>query len=659
MTATLVHRGPDGVGHALREGCCLGFHRLAIVDPGATRIPPFANEDESVWTACNGEIYNAAELREGLEARGHRFRTGVDTEVIPHLYEEHGCDFVRHLDGMFAVAVWDERRGRLVLGRDRAGEKPLFYWEGPDELVFASELRALLAHPRVPRRVDPIGLRRYLTHDYFPAPHTPLQGIRKLPAGCSAVFSDGELSLRRYWDLADHFGDGQAQASPAELARELDHRIGLAVQRRRRSDVPVGVFLSGGIDSSTVLAHLAEQVGPGVPVFALGHDRRAFDEARFAARTAEHFQADYNELILGREDLEEGLRLVGRGLDEPLGDASTIPTHLLARFARQKVKVVLSGEGGDELFAGYPTYLGSRLADGFQRLPGWVRRGLARAARATVPVSMGNVGLDYLLGRFLAGAGMDRIERHHTWFGSLSPQRQAGLLSPRLAAAVEGDDPFGSARERLAGKRLPDGLSELLYSDFTMYLQDDLLTKVDRSTMLASLEARSPFLDHELAQFAAGLPSRYKLRGRTGKWILRQAVRHRLPAEILRRRKRGFNIPFSQWLLEGLGESLRQRFSRERVEARGLFSHAGISGLLDQHLRREADHRKPLFTLLILDLWCDRVFGEGGAVPVADSSEPEVVIQPAERPPAGAVADSYLPGSGSPAASAPAKRSRT
>ncbi len=618
MTATLVHRGPDGEGFASLDGCTLGFRRLAIVDLAAAS-PPFPNEDRTVWTVCNGEIYNSAELEERLKSRGHRFRTGVDTEVLPHLYEEHGPDLVDHLDGMFAFAIWDARSRTLLLGRDRAGEKPLFYWQGPDEIVFASELRALLAHPAVPREVDPVALRRYLLHDFFPAPWTPIRDILKLPAAHVLVVRDGKLTLRRYWDLAEHFRpESPRPASIADAAREVDERIALAVRRRKRADVPVGVFLSGGIDSSTILSHLAEQNGPGVPVFAVGHKEPSFDEARFARETARYFRADYHELALDESDLDDGLRRVAAEFDEPLGDASIIPTHLLSAFSRRTIKVVLSGEGADELFAGYPTYAGDRLAEAYRALPSLARRAIEATARNLFPASMGNVGLDYLLSRFFSGAALPRLERHHTWFGSFPPERQARLFAPRVLDALLGDDPFASARQRLAGKTLPGGLSELLYTDFTMYLQDDLLTKVDRATMLASLEARAPFLDHELAEFVAGLPARWKLDGFTTKAILRRAVRHRIPSDILKRRKRGFNIPFSRWLLRGLGERLRERFSEERVRARGLFLPEGVGSLLDEHLARRADHRKPLFTLLAFDLWCDRTFGEGARIPLAE-----------------------------------------
>jgi len=616
MAATLAHRGPDGEGTVSAGACCFGFRRLAIIDVGAPAAP-FANEDRTVWSVANAEIYNDTELRAGLEAKGHVLRTAVDTEVLPHLYEEHGADLVPHLNGMFAFAVWDTRREVLVLARDRPGEKPLFYWQGEDELVFASELRALLAHPRVPRAVDAQALSRYLLHDFFPAPLTPLAGVRKLPAGHVLVARSGRVDVRAYWELADYLARPEStRRKSADIADELDARISLAVRRRRRSDVPVGVFLSGGIDSSTVLAHLAEQTGSGVPVFALGHADQDFDESQYARETSNHFDADFHELILGEADLRDGLRRVGEGFDEPLGDASTVPSHLLSLFARQQVKVVLSGEGADELFAGYPTYLGHRVAGWYRGMPRWAKRALLGASRR-LPTTMGNVGLDYLLERFAAAAERGLVERHHIWFGSLRPALQHDVLAPQVLDLLRGDDPFASARSRLAGRDLPDDLARLLYTDFTMYLQDDLLTKVDRATMLASLEARAPFLDHDLVEAVARLPSSLKLSGFTTKAILRRTVRRRLPKAVLSRRKRGFNIPFSRWLLHGLGEELRERFAPERVRARGLFSADGLNRLLDEHLARHADHRKPLFNLLALDLWCDRTFGVAAPVPVA------------------------------------------
>lgn len=628
MLACVVHRGPDGLGVAARDGCALGLRRLAIMDVAAS-AEPFTNEDGTVVSVVNGQIYNSDELRHELEARGHVFRTGVDTEVVLHLWEEHGVELIHHLSGMFAFAVWDSRTRTLMLGRDRAGEKPLFYWTDGERLLFASELRALLAHPRVGARLDPTALIRYLVHGYVPAPRSPIEGIHKLPAAHyllaqqDRLARDGRFEVSRYWDLADWFPEPGSSdpRSVDEIAAGLDEKMSVAVRRRSRSDVPFGVFLSGGLDSSTLLSYVRDVHGPGVPAFTIGHTDPSFDESSMAAQTARELGAELHSLVLDEGDLEEGLRRIGAGMDEPLGDASTIPTHLLALCAREHVKVVLSGEGADELFGGYPTYLGHPLADRLERLPAWLRGGLLAGIERFTPATMGNVGLDYLLRRFVAGLGRDRLERHHVWFGNIHPDRLPGLLSPALLdflgqPAVAA--PFGSARP---GRELPDPLAELLYTDFMLYLQDDLLTKVDRATMLASLEARAPFLDHELAQYVAGIPSRWKVRGRTTKAILRRTVRKRLPPEILKRRKRGFNIPFSRWLLHGLGETLGERFSRERVTARGLFAHDGLQRLLDEHLSRQADHRKPLFSLLALDLWCDRTFGEGAAVPWGDVGE--------------------------------------
>jgi asparagine synthase (glutamine-hydrolysing) len=617
MAGTLVHRGPDGEGYASPDGCDFGFRRLAIIDVAADS-PPYANEDRSIWTMANAEIYNSAEIVPMLEARGHRLRTHVDTEVIPHLYEEFGVDLVDHLNGMFAFCVWDERTRTFMLGRDRTGEKPLFYWWNDGELVFASELRAILAHPRSPRAVDPTAIRRYLQHEYFPAPLSPIAGIRKLPAGHVLTIRDGHLDIRCYWDLADYFDQPDIAAmDPAAIADEVDRRMATAVDRRRRADVPVGVFLSGGIDSSAVLAHLADQIGPGVPVFSLGHTDLNFDESRFARDTAAFFNADFHELILTEDDLADGLRRVAVGFDEPLGDASIIPTHLLSLFAVEKVKVVLSGEGADELFAGYPTYIGNKVHGWYTKLPQKLRGPLVSGIRKMLPVSMGNVNPDYLLTRFAAAAERDLVERHHAWFAGLRPERHSEILSNDVMAALGDDDPFGSAKIRIEGKDFPDPLAVLLYSDFTMYLQDDLLTKVDRATMLASLEARAPFLDHDFAEFVAGIPSDLKLQGITAKAILRRAVKKRLPPAVLKRRKRGFNIPFSRWLLHGLGDQLRERFSAERVEARGLLDAVGMNHLIDEHMNRQTDHRKPLFSLLALDLWCDATYGAGAPVPIA------------------------------------------
>jgi asparagine synthase (glutamine-hydrolysing) len=544
----------------------------------------------------------------------------VDTEILPALYGELGAAMVDRLDGMFAMAVWDERDGTLFLARDRTGEKPLFYCDTGRELVFASELRALWEHPDVPRRLDPVALRRYLFHGYFPAPLTPIAGVRKLPAAHTLTLRDGRIEIARYWDLADSYAAPRLPGGLGRLARRLDEQLSEATRRRLRSDVPLGVLLSGGIDSSTLLAHATDHLGHGVPVFALGHEDADFDESRFARETARHFGAEYHELILGHADLDAGLRKVAASFDEPLGDASTIPTLLISEFARQRVKVVLSGDGGDELFGGYPTYLGHSAARFVGRLPAAARRGLTGLVNGLSRNSQGNVSFEWMFKRFMAAVTQDPVERHHTWFGCFSPGMHGRIFAPPVLDALRDDDPFASARACVAGRDFPDALSSLLYTDFCMYLQDDLLTKVDRASMLASLEARGPFLDHKLAEFAARIPVSMKVRGWSTKVILKRAGKERLPGDVLRRRKRGFNIPFSRWLSARLGGQVLARFSSERLTHRGLFNADGIPSMIREHLQGEVDHGKALFAVLALDLWCDRAFGDNARLELGSDS---------------------------------------
>src|SRR5262245_10782004 len=424
MTDTLAHRGPDGacvVEVAADEAAYLtfGFRRLSILDLGAG-ARAYADESGRFKVICNGEIYNDPELRRDLVARGHRFETRCDSEVIPHLYEEYGLSFVDHLNGMFAFAVFDTRDNRLVLGRDRAGEKPLYYLEQDGEVMFASEIKALLAHPRVSREPDLRALTRYLLYGYFPAPHTPFTGVRKLPAGHLLIAERGRLRVEPYWDLRRYFPRAGAEApSEDEAAREVRRLLEEGVRLRLRADVPVGIFFSGGVDSSSIAALAVDLTGRALPTFTLGFDDPDFNEAVYARRAAAHFGTDHHELIVGEREMLEALLAMARVLDEPLADASIVPTHLLSRFARHHVKAALGGEGGDELFAGYPTYIGDRLARWYVRLPGTLRSLLKRAADA-IPPAFNNVGTEYLLKKFVGAAELPQAVRHQVWFGAFS-----------------------------------------------------------------------------------------------------------------------------------------------------------------------------------------------------------------------------------------------
>ncbi|HEU4402382.1 MAG TPA: asparagine synthase (glutamine-hydrolyzing) [Candidatus Polarisedimenticolia bacterium] len=624
MADTMTHRGPDGscvveIGAKDSPGLTFGFRRLSILDLGAG-ARAYADEAGRFRVICNGEVYNDPELRRALLARGHRFETRCDTEVIPHLYEEHGLSFVSHLNGMFAFAIFDTRDNRLVLGRDRAGEKPLYYLEQDGELMFASEIKALLAHPRVSRRPDVAALTRYLLYGYFPAPHTPFEGVRKLPAGHLLIAERGRIRIEPYWDLrrfvrpdgaATGAARGGAGPTEAEAAGEVRRLLAEAVRLRMRADVPVGVFFSGGVDSSSIAALAVEATGKSVPTFTVGFRDPDFNEAEYARRAAAHLGTEHHETVVGEPEMLQALLEVARVLDEPLADASVVPTYILSRFARLHVKVALGGEGGDELFAGYPTYLGDRLARLYGRLPGMVR-GLARRLVDRIPPAFNNVGTEYLLKKFVAAADLPSAVRHQIWFGAFSPERQRDLLSDQALAALPApNDPLREARAITEGLDLRHPLDALLLTDFLMYLQDDLLTKVDRASMAASLEVRAPFLHHALVEYVVGLPAEMKLKGLTSKRILKMAMGGSLTPEIVSRRKRGFNIPLARFMHSGLAPLLRRALDPQRVARAGLLRPSVVSALLGEHMERRRDNGRLLWNLMMLQIWHSRHF-EGG-----------------------------------------------
>ncbi len=629
MTDTLAHRGPDGacvveIDAAAGAGLAFGFRRLSIIDLGAG-ARAYADEAGRFRVICNGEIYNHPELRRDLLSRGHRFETRCDTEVIPHLYEEHGIDFVSRLNGMFAFAVFDVRDERLVLGRDRAGEKPLYYLEQGGELMFASEIKALLAHPRVSREINLHALTRYLMHGYFPAPHTPFVGVRKLPAGHLLIAERGATRIVRYWNLRGFFEKAALPApsgsapSEREATEEVGRLLAEGVALRMRADVPVGVFFSGGVDSSSIAALAVEQSSGPVPTFTLGIDDPDFNEADYARRAAAHIGTEHHETIVGEREMHEALLTMSRYLDEPLADASLLPTYLLSRFARQSVKVTLGGEGGDELFAGYPTYLGDRLARAYGHLPR-AARALVRGAIERVRPTFSNVGIEFLLKRFILAAELPQDVRHQVWFGAFSPERQKTLLSDTALATLAAgpaDDPLREARAAVAGFKGRHPLDALLLTDFLLYLQDDLLTKVDRASMATSLEVRAPFLHHPLVEYVAGLPASMKLRGMTGKYLLKRAMASRLTKEITSRRKRGFNIPLARFMHRGLAPLLERALDPARVARGGILRPEAVTAILREHQERRRDNGRILWNLLMLQLWHSRHFGGGDLLDAA------------------------------------------
>lgn len=610
MCQAMAHRGPDDTGLGFFGPAALGMRRLSIIDVAGGH-QPIANETGSVQVVFNGEIYNHHALREGLLARGHVFATRSDTEVLVHLYEERGEAFVEELVGMFAIALWDAAAGKLVIARDRMGEKPLYWTRADGVLIFGSELKCLMAHPAVGRRLSLQALASYLALEYVPAPQAILEGVHKLPPGHLLVVEGGEVRVLPYWrpDTTPR----SPRVSEAEAIAGVDARLREAVAGQLVADVPLGVFLSGGIDSSLVSAVAARalrEAGAGeLQTFSIGFTDPSFDESVHARAVAKHIGSRHHERILEPGMLPAILPTVTGLLDEPFGDASVLPTYLLAAFAREHVTVALGGDGGDELFAGYPTYQAQKAAGFLDRLPGPLVNGLAAAARAMVgvlPVNHDNLSLDFKLKRFASALDREPAERHARWLGSFDPEGLAQLLTQEVRAALVGYDPYAPARAIWAETRGLDRLARFLAIDQRTYLPDDILFKVDRASMMASLETRAPLLDHRLVAYANGLPSGLKLHGFTTKHLLKRVAGTYLPDAILNRPKKGFGIPVAKWLRGELRETMTELLAPERLRAAGLFEPVAVERLIKEHLDGVRDHRKSLWTLLMFEWWRER-----------------------------------------------------
>jgi asparagine synthase (glutamine-hydrolysing) len=610
MSATLEHRGPDSHGKFELPYLALAIRRLSIIDL-ATGDQPLSNEAGDVTLIFNGEIYNYRELREQLLSHGHQFRTHSDGEVIAHLYEERGPDFVRELNGMFAIALWDARAQRLVLARDRAGEKPLYYWRRGGMLVFGSEIKALLEYPGIGRGLDREGVAQFCFYGFFPTPRSVFEEIRKLPAAHRMIAQGGELLVEPYWRLQQFLRPpGLARVARNEgkaLVEELRERLRQAAVSRLVSDVPLGVFLSGGVDSSTLVALMSELTPGNVNTFSVAFPEKTFNEEPYAQFVARHFRTRHHVVTAGESSLRSALNALVERLDEPVADPAVIPTYLMSQFARSEIKVALSGEGSDELFGGYPTYLGARLAQYYLRLPHFVRRQFFDRLQNLLPVSSHAVPLGLYLRRFLAHAERDAAERHEIWFGMFSPSELDQLFSPDWKGPSPASSGIFAPLVRvLEGAHFDDVVSEMLYLDFRLYLEDNLLVKIDRASMAGSLELRTPFLDHRLVEFAASLPASLKVRGFQLKSVFKKAVEPWLPHKIVYRQKRGFSVPIARWMREELRPLVDESLGEEKLKRQGIFNADFVRRLLLEHWSGRRDHRKALWTLLSFQLWLDR-----------------------------------------------------
>lgn len=601
MVETLHHRGPDDTGMVTLPGVSLGLKRLSIIDVAGGR-QPIENEERNITFVGNGEIYNYRGLRDELLAKGHRFRTGSDMEVVVHGYEEWGDEVVSRLGGQFAFALWDGRRKRLLTARDRAGEKPLYYYEGRDDIVFASEIKSLLSRSDVPRRLDPEALDLFLTYEFVIAPRTIFQGIKKLPPAHAMSVECGEVEIWPYWRAPETVIEGRSEA---EWASELRETLAAAVSSQMMSDVPLGAFLSGGVDSSTIVALMAEASERPIKTFSIAFREGSYDESAYAREISTRFGCEHREETIDFDVVRLFDRLVVH-LDEPFADTSLFPTFLVSEVASKDVKVVLSGDGGDELFAGYDWYVADRLARALSRFPGPTALRWLHAASERFPPSEKKKGLVNKVKRFLAGARMTPELEHYRWLSHLPLEDKRELYSEGLRASLGSFDPQAPVVDRLSGTR-GDLLNRQLAADFELFLADDILVKVDRMSMATSLEARAPFLDKDVVELAFRMPGSLKLRGSERKYILKKAMADKLPPRILNRRKEGFSIPIKNWLrneneLRPLMESL---LSRERVEARGLFRWPAVETRIREHVSGKKNHAHQLFPLMVFERWAE------------------------------------------------------
>ncbi|HXG84939.1 MAG TPA: asparagine synthase (glutamine-hydrolyzing) [Pyrinomonadaceae bacterium] len=600
MCERMIHRGPDSEGLWVNESVALGMRRLSIIDLHTGEQPVYS-EDKQIVAVMNGELYNFREVRKDLEKRGHRFETQTDTEILPHLYEEYGNRMLEHINGMFAFALWDKRRARLLIARDRFGEKPLYYGVFDGRLVFASEPKVLLEYPAINPEINLDALRQYLSFDYVPAPASIYKNIYKLPAAHLLILEKGEIKTRRYWNLSF---EKSRKLSVSEASEQLRELLADSVRMRLVSDVPLGILLSGGVDSSTVAAFATQFSSERVKTFSIGFEEDSFDESKFAREVSAHLGTEHYEDKLSVERAADLISEIGTWLDEPLSDGSLLPTLLLSRFVKKHVTVALGGDGGDEIFAGYPTYYAHKVANIYGAIPQFLRNNLIEPIVNNLPVSNKNLSFDYKAKRFVAASKYDLVTRHHSWFGSFSIDRQNDLLSKDVLARTSGDI-YKGAKDLLETTDAQTEIEQMQFLDMNFYLAEDILTKVDRASMAVSLEVRAPFLDYRVAEFAASLPLEYKLNGSVGKYILKETVKNLLPASIIKRPKKGFGIPIAEWLKGKLNPLMHDLLAPEKLKNQGLFNPDFVQKLIKEHEQNVASHHKQLWTLLVFQLWYD------------------------------------------------------
>jgi len=600
MASVLKHRGPDDHGIHIDGPLGIGHQRLSIIDVSAAGHQPMSNEAGSIWIVFNGEIYNFEELRMELQGKGHVFTSHTDTETIIHLYEEEGTDCLNRLRGMFAFAIWDSIKQRLFLARDRVGKKPLVYAVTDGAVIFASEIKAILQDPSVAAEVDCEALHHYLTYQYVPGPWTMFKGIRKLPPAHSLVVQRGNITTRQYW----HLSYAQKLILPT-LGDYVDQFMAVfteAVKIRLRSDVPLGAFLSGGIDSSATVAVMSQLTNRPIKTFSIGFDVSEYNETAFASMVAKRFNTDHTEFIVKPDAITILPKLVWH-YNEPFADSSAIPTYYVSKLTREHVTVALNGDGGDESFAGYERYIADKLAGYYEKIPCSVREHIIKRSLSFIPHQENRSSIFRRLKRFVNGISEKAERRYVRWICGFDNEMKNDLYSAAFAEKIATIDSVDLIVNWYAKADSSAFLDKTLFVDIMSYLPDDLLVKVDIASMANSLEARSPFLDHKLMEFAASLPPHLKLNGIQSKYLLKKAFSSLLPRSVLHRKKMGFGVPIDRWLRNELKELTYQILLEKRTVERGLFKQQAVRMLVDEHMLKRADNSYRIWALLFLELW--------------------------------------------------------
>lgn len=596
MCSVIEHRGPDDEGIFLDKGVGLGMRRLSIIDIEGGR-QPVHNEDSTIWIVFNGEIYNYRELRLSLEKK-HRFYTSSDTEVIVHLYEEFGEGFVSRLNGMFGLAIWDSNNNKLLLARDRTGIKPLHYIILKNKLIFGSEIKSILEHPDVKREINFMAFHYFLSFEYIPAPESIFKGIMKLKPGHILLYKDNMASIRRYWDV--EFSDNGF--SEEYFCNKISETLEKSVNLEMVSDVPLGAFLSGGIDSSAIVAMMSHLSDEPIKTFSIGFEDQSYNELEYAGIVAERFNTEHHEEIIKPDAVKLAGSLI-RYFDEPFADVSAFSTYLVSQMAKKHVKVALSGDGGDELFAGYDWYIASNLNEYYRKLPSILKDKIIHPVVKNLPYSSRKKGFSNILKRFVEGSSLPDEGRHVRWQFFLPDEDK--LYSSELKNELKNVNSFEVVNRLYVNNNAIKPLSKEQYVDLKMYLPDDILVKVDRMSMANSLEARVPLLNQLFVELVATIPPNLKLKGISTKYIFKKAMLKHLPRDIIYRKKQGFSIPMKNWLREDLRDMMIETLSRRRVEEKGYVEYGYVNKLMNQHLEKKRNNAHQLWSLMVFEMWHD------------------------------------------------------